>query len=276
MLLSGKKIADRILGELKEEIDRASLKPGLAVVLVGDDVESHKYVGLKEMRAQEIGVYFEKHLFPTTVSAEQIKETIQLLNERRDIHGIIVQLPLPDGFDADEIVARIHPHKDADGFHPETLRQFLAGRQELCPVFPRAIRELMQETGTMLQGERAVAIVNSALFGQIIQVTLQTLGLEVQVLFGTLPHETISQATREARVVVTACGIPRFLTADMLSSKAIVIDGGNVHVDGKVCGDVDRLSVEKKVAWLSPVPGGVGPLTIAFLLKRVVQNAKVG
>lgn len=274
MLLAGKKIADQILGTLKAEVAHASIKPGLAVVLIGDEIESHKYVGLKEERAQAIGLYFEKHLFPATASEAEVRRTLQRLNDRPDIHGIIVQLPLPEQFDTNALVACIEPRKDADGFHPETLRQYLAGHQELCPVFPQAILALIQATEVSVSGERAVALVNSELFGQIITKALQSLGLEVTVILsGTIDRAGVRQATQSAKVVVTACGIPDLLTADMLSSDAIVIDGGNVHVDGKVRGDVDRGGVEGKVAWLSPVPGGVGPLTIAFLLKRTVQNA---
>lgn len=273
MLLSGKKIADRILGELKELIVKSPTKPGLAVVLVGDELESHKYVELKEERAKEIGIHFEKYLFPATVSKEEIETTLRELNERVDIHGIIVQLPLPKGLDADAVVAMIDPAKDADGFHPRTLQKFLAGQAELCPVFPRAILQLIEETGESLQGEQAVAIVNSELFGSILQRALESLGLKVTVCLGSSTREALRQLTQTAKVVVTACGTSDLLTADMLAEDAIVIDGGNVHVDGKVRGDVDRIGVEKKVAWLSPVPGGVGPLTIAFLLKRTVESA---
>jgi methylenetetrahydrofolate dehydrogenase (NADP+)/methenyltetrahydrofolate cyclohydrolase len=240
---------------------------------VGDYIESHKYVSLKEERAKEVGIRFEKHLFPTTVSPQVVFETLKILNARPDIHGIIVQLPLPDGWPTDEIIRSIDPKKDADGFHPETVRQFLAGDESLCPVFPRAVIELLRATGETYRDERAVAIVNSELLGKVFEQALTQEGLQSEYVLSSVGKQVIAQKTIGARVVVSACGIPDLVTADMLSSHAIVIDGGNVHVDGKVRGDVDRSAVADYVAWLSPVPGGVGPVTIACLLRRVMQFA---
>ncbi len=270
-LLSGKILAEGILAELKEKVTRASIKPGLAAILVGDYLESHKYVGLKEERAKEIGIHFEKQLLPRNISEEKVLETIQVLNSREDIHGIIVQLPLPDHLPTDKIIAAIDPKKDVDGFHQETLKKFLAGDQGMCPVFPRAIIELIRSTGTYLHGKRGVAVVNSSLLGEILSKALILEGLAANYVLSSAGKEVIIQQTREAQVIVTACGIPDLITVDMVSSDAIVIDGGNVHIDGKVRGDVDREAVLERVAWLSPVPGGVGPLTIAFLLKRTVE-----
>lgn len=272
-LLSGKLVAERILADTKDKIDQAVITPGLAVVLVGDYIESHKYVGLKEERAKEAGIRFAKHLFPTTASPQAALETLQVLNVRSDIHGIIVQLPLPNGWPTDEIIHSIDPKKDADGFHPKTLERFLAGDASLMPVFPRAVIELLRATGETYQGERAVAIVNSMLLGQVFQVALTNEGLQSEYVLSSVGKQIIAQKTKEARIVVSACGIPDLITVDMLSSDAIVIDGGNVHVDGKVRGDVDREGVVDHVAWLSPVPGGVGPVTIACLLRRVTELA---
>ncbi|TXH06730.1 MAG: bifunctional 5,10-methylenetetrahydrofolate dehydrogenase/5,10-methenyltetrahydrofolate cyclohydrolase [Candidatus Moraniibacteriota bacterium] len=272
-LLLGKPVAESILADTKDKIDQAEMSPGLAVVLVGDYIESHKYVSLKEERAKEVGIYFEKHLFPTTASPQVVFEIIKTLNACPDIHGIIVQLPLPNGWPTDEIIRAIDPKKDADGFHPETVRQFLLGDESLCPVFPRAVIELLRATGETYQDERAVAIVNSELLGQVFEQALTHEGLRSEYVLSSVGKQVIAQKTIGARVVVSACGIPDLVTADMLSSHAIVIDGGNVHVDGKVRGDVDRAAVADHVAWLSPVPGGVGPVTIACLLRRVMQLA---
>lgn len=272
-LLYGKSIAERILAHTKEQIERAGSVPGLAVILVGDYLESHKYVGLKEERAKEAGIRFEKILFPSTVAVDVVFEAIESLNKRPDIHGIIVQLPLPEGFPTDEIIAHIDPQKDTDGFHQETLQQFLLGDAAACPVFPRAIVALIRETGVTFHGERAVVVVNSPLMGKVLSFALSLEGLESEYVFSSENREVMTEKTKSARVVVTACGIPDLLTADMLASDAIVIDGGNVHVDGKVQGDVARAVVEQKVAFLSPVPGGVGPVTVATLLARVTAAA---
>ncbi len=272
-LLLGKPVAETILSSIRARILAASVTPGLAVILVGDDLQSQKYVGLKEERAKDVGIYFEKQLFPETVSHEELRRAIIALNGRADIHGIIVQLPLPDGFPTDEIIATIDPTKDTDGFHQETLKQFLLGASDRCPVFPRAMVELVRATGVSFHGERAVAIVNSELMGKVMAFALALEGLESTYILSSEGHERIAEKTRTARVVVTACGIPSLLTASMLAPDAIVIDGGNVHVDGVVQGDVARAEVEQKVAFLSPVPGGVGPVTVATLLARVTDAA---
>lgn len=270
-LLSGKILADQILTQLKKEVSSLGVRPGLAALLVGDYIESHKYVGLKEERAKEIGMYFEKHLLPASVSEEEILATLQSLNKRGDIHGIIVQLPLPAHLPTDKIVAAIDPKKDVDGFHQETLKKFLAGDMKVCPVFPRAVIELIRSANTNLQGERGVAIVNSSLLGEILKEALLLDGLQAEYILSSRNKEEITEQTKGAKVIVTACGIPDLITADMVMEHSIIIDGGNVHVGGKVRGDVDREAVLQKGAWLSPVPGGVGPLTIAFLLKRTVE-----
>lgn len=272
-LLSGKSIAERILAETKARIAQSGVAPGLAVVLVGDYIESQKYVGLKEERAKEVGVHFEKFLFSETTAHEEIVRCIETLNGRADIHGIIVQLPLPAGFPTDDIIASIDPQKDTDGFHQETLRQFLGGQASSCPVFPRAIIELIRETKLTFHGEAAVAVVNSSIIGRVLAFALALEGLQSEYILRGEGAEAVAEAVRDARVVVTACGIPDLITADMLSPDAIVIDGGNVHVDGKVQGDVRRDEVEPHVAFLSPVPGGVGPVTVATLLARVTDAA---
>lgn len=272
-LLFGKPIAERILSETKERIRASSVTPGLAVILVGDDFQSHKYVGLKEKRAMEVGIHFEKKLLPETVAFEDICATIKSYNERDDIHGIIVQLPLPAGFPTDEIIARIDPTKDTDGFHPETIRRFLTGDFVACPVFPRAIVELLRETKREFHGEKAVVVANSDLLGKVMAFVLSLEGLESVYVLSSESRDVIAEKTKGALVVVTACGIPNFLTAEMLASDAIVLDGGNVHVGDKVQGDVERETVESSVAFLSPVPGGVGPVTVATLLARVTDAA---
>jgi methylenetetrahydrofolate dehydrogenase (NADP+)/methenyltetrahydrofolate cyclohydrolase len=272
-LVYGKPVAERILAETKERITRSDIVPGLAVILAGDYIESHKYVGLKEARAQEVGIHFEKILFPTTVSQVELFQAIETLNGRDDIHGIIVQLPLPSGLLTDEIISHIDPKKDTDGFHEETLQRFLSGDSTACPVFPRAIVELIRETKVTFQGERGIALVNSDLMGKVMAFALSLEGLEAEYVLGSAGHVAIAEKTKTARVVVTACGIPDLLTADIVSSDAIVIDGGNVHVNDKVQGDVKREEVEEKAAFLSPVPGGVGPVTVATLLSRVTAAA---
>ncbi|MBP7060562.1 MAG: bifunctional 5,10-methylenetetrahydrofolate dehydrogenase/5,10-methenyltetrahydrofolate cyclohydrolase [Candidatus Moranbacteria bacterium] len=272
-LLSGKMIADRLLLALKERLAQASVIPGLAVILVGDELESQKYVGLKEARAAEVGIRFEKFLFPSSVLPNDLIDCITTLNSRADIHGIIVQLPLPHGLPTDEIIAHIDPKKDTDGFHPETLKRFLSGDVSACPVFPRAIVALLRATKLSFHGEKAIAVVNSNIIGRVLAFALSLEGLSAEYVLSADGREALAAETRDARVVVTACGIPDLLDASLLSTDAVVIDGGNVHVDGVVQGDVNRSDVESHVAFLSPVPGGVGPVTVATLLARVTDAA---
>lgn len=272
-LLFGKPVAERILSETEERIKTSGVTPGLAVILAGDDAPSHLYVNLKEKAANEIGIHFEKFLFSSETSFAEIIARIDELNHRSDIHGIIVQLPLPDGFPTDEIIARIDPRKDTDGFHSETLRHFLLGEFEACPVFPRAIVELLRETKQSFHGEKGLVIANSELLGKVVVQALALEGLMCEYMLSSAARDRIAGKTREARVIVTACGVPDLITGEMLGENTIVIDGGISDVGGKVVGDIERKSVEEKAAFLSPVPGGVGPVTVAALLARVTDAA---
>ncbi|HLC94910.1 MAG TPA: bifunctional 5,10-methylenetetrahydrofolate dehydrogenase/5,10-methenyltetrahydrofolate cyclohydrolase, partial [Patescibacteria group bacterium] len=270
-LLFGKPIADQILADTSARIEATHIVPGLAVILIGDDTSSHLYVNLKEKAARKIGMHFEKHLFTTNVSREEIFTYIDKLNTRKDIHGIIVQLPLPTGFPTDDIIAHIDPTKDADGFHPETIRQFLAGDDTLCPVFPRAMRTLLRLTGEQYDGDKGLVIANSELLGKVMQQTLAQEGLMTEYILSTTNTQTLLEKTKQARVIFTACGIPGFITGAMISEGTIIIDGGISADAGRVVGDVDRVSVDMKAAFLSPVPGGIGPVTVATLLARVTE-----
>ena len=271
--LLGKPIAERILHDVKTRISTSGKMPGLAVILVGDDTPSQIYVGLKERAAEEVGIRFERYEFPRTASKEEIFSCIDELNARDDIHGIIVQLPLPIGFPTDETIARIDPKKDTDGFHKETLRRFLRGDAAACPVFPRAVVELLRSSGESLEGEYAVVIVNSELLGEVMVQALRFEGLDAAYILSLHASAVVAEATKRARVVVTACGSINSLRGTMLDEDAIVIDGGISRFNGKVVGDIDPKTVIRKAAYYSPVPGGVGPVTVATLLARVTDAA---
>jgi methylenetetrahydrofolate dehydrogenase (NADP+)/methenyltetrahydrofolate cyclohydrolase len=272
-LIYGKPIAERILAETKAKIAAAGKTPGLSVILVGDDAPSHLYVGLKERAAAEAGIYFEKTLFPDDASVTDILEHIDRLNGRKDVHGIIVQLPLPEGFPTDEIISRIDPAKDTDGFHRETLRRFLSGDFDACPVFPRAIIELLRETGRSFRGEKGIVFANSDLLGKVMRQALLIEGVDAEYALGPIDAPAVSESLKRAHVVVTARGIPALVRGEMLAPGAIVIDGGISSVEGRVVGDADQESVGKTAAFVSPVPGGVGPVTVATLLARVTEAA---
>ena len=274
-LISGKPIAEKALLRARTIIREHGIHPGLAVVMVGDDPASEIYVGLKERAAESVGVAFEKHALPETSRTEDVQKVVRTLNERSDIHGIIVQLPLPAGIDTDAVIAAIRPEKDADGFHPETVARFLAGASSVPPVFPRAILALIQSTGAPLSGKQAIVFANSTLFARVIAATLGRVGIETEDSL-TLGADAALARTREVDIVVTATGKPHFLLGRMVRSGAIVIDGGITRVGERVMSDADPESFANTECFLTPVPGGVGPVTVAFLVSRVAELALGG
>jgi methylenetetrahydrofolate dehydrogenase (NADP+) / methenyltetrahydrofolate cyclohydrolase len=257
-LLYGKPIADKILDRLKKDIAAGLEKPGLAVVLVGDDAASKIYVALKEKTAHEIGMNFFRHDLSQDVSESEILGLIQKLNADEKVHGIIVQLPLPKKFNTEEIISTISSEKDADGF---------SAKSRLAPVFAHAIMLLLESSGEKLENKKAIVIANSDEFGKVMKNALNQKGvLAEHVLAKNLSDFGQIEA---ADIVVSAVGSPGLLKGEMLKDGAIVVDGGIEKVDGKVVGDVDLASTEVKNGFLTPVPGGVGPVTIACLLENV-------
>jgi methylenetetrahydrofolate dehydrogenase (NADP+) / methenyltetrahydrofolate cyclohydrolase len=273
MLLSGKSVAQQIFDATQLQIEKASIKPGLGVILVGDDAPSHLYVSIKEKKAHELGMHFVKKVFPTVATEQEVVEAIQVLNGDSKIQGIIVQLPLPKHLDVDRIIAAIEPTKDTDGFHPETIRKFLAGDHDRLPVFPRAMMELVKsvESATRTNG---VALVNSDLMGQVLSQALQDEGLESEYILreNLATHQNIVQ---QADVILTATGEAESFSTLDCKMGAIVIDGGISYDNkGRVIGDVARDDgVYREDISVTPVPGGVGPVTVAVLLARVTEAA---
>lgn len=271
MILSGKTVAERIFDETGGIVSSGSVHPGLGVVLVGDDKASHIYVGIKERRAASLGFLFRKEILSASATEEEVVRTIRELNDDSDIHGIIVQLPLPDGIDTDRVVVAIDPRKDADGFHPETVRKFLSGDRTSMPVFPSAIMELARSAGTDLSGKRGVVVANSDLFGSIMRKAFEYEGIVPTVIpsaeAGSCPDEIGT-----ADIVVTAIGKPEYFSRDRFKRGAIVIDGGISEKEGKVCGDVSPEGDDTDI-FLTPVPGGVGPVTVTCLLRRTALLA---
>lgn len=272
-LLFGTPIAERILAQAKQTIEQAELQPGLAVILVGDDPGSTLYVRLKEKAALSIGIRYRLYQF-TGIPEDmtEVMSLIRTLNRDPLVHGVLLQLPLPNGWDADHLIALIDPAKDADGFHQTTLKDYLSGDDTLIPVLPRAIRELLQATGVMLSGASAVALVNSTFFGTIIEHLLRTLGLTVHVI----DRQNVSQeqaAIRQAKVIVSVVGEPGLIDLETVRKDAIVIDAGITRVGETICGDIAG-DKQAYAGWVTPLPGGVGPVTIACLLDRVTDRAQ--
>lgn len=264
-ILDGKTLATAIRAKVKERVASLPQAPGLAVILVGDDPASHVYVGLKQKACEEARIRFEKFLYAADVTEAALLETIAVLNARENIDGILVQLPLPSQ-SADRIVGAIDPRKDVDGFHPANVASLSAGKPCLAPPVHLGVMKLIEATGTNVRGKTA-AIVSSALFAEPLVLLMRERGLEAQVIRpdGVIP---------EVDVLVTAVGNPGVIRA--VKPGAIVIDVGTTKVNGKIVGDVDRTSVDPIAGWVSPVPGGCGPLTVAYLLLNTLKAHLTG
>lgn len=275
--IDGKEIAAKKLLALKERVESMSSEPALGVILVGDDAPSHLYVKLKEKAAKEVGVELRKYVFDKDVSKEELRASIEFLNLDQDTHGIIVQLPLPSQFSAEEIVSLIDPEKDVDGFHSINQERFLQRKDFVYPVFPRAIVELIESCNVILPEKKAVVVGKSDVFDRVMTHALELKGLETQFIHCANKKE-LSQKEKEiinqSDVIVTACGVPGIVSCDIVQDGSIVIDGGISKVDGKTVGDADLSNCGDRDIFVSPVPGGVGPMTIAYLLENVVELSK--
>lgn len=258
-LIDGRALADGIRKAVAAEIARAGIRPGLGVVLVGDDQASHLYVALKERACAEAGIFFERRLFPTDTPQTEVIAAIEDFDRRDDIDAILVQLPLPPQIDADAAVAAIDPAKDVDGFHPENLRAYLDG-DGAAPGLIEAISLLLDAGGAPQHG-LACTLANSPVFSMPLETMLERRGLSA------------TEDSRSADVVVTALGDPGSLKAEDIKPGAIVIDVGTSRVEGRTVGDADATGLDGVAGALTPVPGGVGPMTVALLIKRTMELA---
>lgn len=271
-LIDGKGLAASVRAGLKDEIASRGLHPKLAVLLVGDDAASRLYVDLKEKACHEVGISTDIRRLTSETSDEEIISIISSWNSDASVHGILVQLPLPPGHDTDSVITTIDPTKDADGFHPENVAKLLAGEAAIIPPVHEGILRLIGASDVPPNRTPAVVIANSDIFSVPLVHLLKTAGAFVR---SYTPDTLDSEAVRESKIIVLAVGREKFLTRDLISSGACVIDvGTNKNADGKVVGDVDAEHVMDIPGWLSPVPGGVGPMTIAMLLKNVVELSK--
>jgi methylenetetrahydrofolate dehydrogenase (NADP+) / methenyltetrahydrofolate cyclohydrolase len=268
-LIDGRKLAASIRTELKTRVTNMAAKPGLAIILVGDDPASHTYVRLKERVAQEIGLHFVRCDYPKDTTEADVLTRINLLNVDPSIHGIIVQLPLPAPLNADRVVNAIAPAKDADGFMKASLECFRVDETALPPVLCDGIWRLIASTGQSYGNKRAVVLANSATFGEPMALLLTRQGIDTQISYP--PFHNARELTTLADVVVTATGRPHSLTNKDIQPGATIIDVGYTRLHDKDVGDVDAAALENIPGWLTPVPGGVGPMTVAMLLHRTVD-----
>ena len=274
-MLDGKVMSAELREELALRVQRLKGKgvtPGLAVILVGDDPASQIYVKNKELGCQQVGIHSVTIRLPETASQAELEAQIDTLNADASIHGILVQLPLPQGLDEAAALARILPEKDVDGFHLLNAGKLFTGQQGVVACTPKGAMEMLHRTGIDLSGKEAVVVGRSNIVGKPMAMLLLQENATVTICHSRTAN--LAEHTRRADVLVAAVGKPRFITADMVKPGAIVIDVGINRVDGKVVGDVDFDAVREVAAWITPVPGGVGRMTITMLLANAIEAAE--
>ncbi|HEY7648094.1 MAG TPA: bifunctional methylenetetrahydrofolate dehydrogenase/methenyltetrahydrofolate cyclohydrolase FolD [Methylomirabilota bacterium] len=277
MILEGRPVAEKVLNEVRAGIarlrERTDVVPSLAVVLVGDDPASAVYVRTKKRMAASLGIASPDYVYPAGLEQKQLLAIIDQLNADRSVHGILIQLPLPKGLDEDEAVMRVSPDKDADGLHPLNLGRLLAGAPRVLPCTPAGCLEILDHYGAKLEGMEAVVVGRSRLVGKPLAQLL--LSRQATVTMCHTRTRDLAAHTRRADVLCVAAGRPRMVTADMVKPGAWVIDVGTNRLDtGKLVGDVDFDSVVTRAHAVTPVPGGVGPRTVAMLMKNTLAAAE--
>lgn len=275
-ILDGKKMAAEIRREVVEAVKALPAPPALAVILVGDDAASQVYVSHKEKDAQEVGFRSILERYPSTITENFLLDRIAQLNADPTVHGFFVQLPLPKHVDADKVTRAIAPEKDVDGFHPVNQGLLLLGQPRFVPATPRGVLEMLRRSGHETAGKRIVVVGRSSIVGKPLAAALMMKGAmgdaTVTVAHSRTPH--LAAVCREADILIAAIGAPRFITRDFVKPGAVVIDVGMNRVDGKLCGDVDYEQVLEVASAITPVPGGVGPMTRAMLLLNTLDAAR--
>ena len=286
-IISGTEIAKQIREELKQEIaelkDKYNLIPGLATVLVGEDPASQSYVSGKEKTSLALGIYSERHDLPAETTQEELLALIDRLNKDPKIHGILVQLPLPKHLHETEVLFAIDPKKDVDGFHPVNVGKLMIGEPDYLPCTPHGIQQLLIRAGVKLDGAEVVVVGRSNIVGKpIANILLQKKeGANATVTVCHTRTRDISFHTKRADILIVAAGRPKAITADMVKEGVVVIDVGVNRIgktaEGKaiLVGDVDFDTVKEKAKAITPVPGGVGPMTITMLMLNTVRAAKL-
>lgn len=271
--LDGKALAAKIKERVRAEAESLPRKPGLAVVLVGNDPASRVYVTSKRKDCEECGFYSEEYALLEDTSQEELLELVETLNARADIDGILVQLPLPKHLDEEAVIQAIDPTKDVDGFHPMNAGNLLIGRPGFLPCTPAGVMDLLNEYGIDPAGKRAVVVGRSNIVGKPMALLLLRRNATVTVCHSRTPD--LAEHCRQADILIAAVGRRGLITADMVKEGAVVVDVAmNRDENGKLCGDVDFAAVAEKAAYLTPVPGGVGPMTRAALMENTLLAAK--
>ena len=270
-IIDGNQIAKSIRSQIRRRVRKLDFTPGLAVVQVGDDEASTIYVANKEKDCGRVNFHSEVYKMPTDTPQADIIDHVQFLNAREEVHGIIVQMPLPNGVDAQAVIDAISPEKDADGLTPINLGNLLINRERVTPCTPTGIIRLIESTGVEIEGKRAVCLGRSSLVGK--PVGLMLLNRNATVTYCHTRTRNFTEEIRNAEILVVAAGKPGLVTASMVTEGAVVIDVGISRVDDRPVGDVNYESVSEVAGYITPVPGGVGPMTRAMLLENTLKLA---
>ena len=272
-ILDGKMLSAKIKEDIRletEELKKKGINPGLAVIIVGDDPASRVYVNNKKKACEACGFYSEEYALGAEATEEELLKLIDELNNRKDINGILVQLPLPKGIDSEKVLLSIKPEKDVDAFHPVNVGKIMIGNFDFLPCTPAGVMELIHLTDIDVCGKECVVIGRSNIVGKPQAMLLLHENATVTICHSRT--KDLKEVTKRADIIVAAVGKAKFVTADMVKEGAIVIDVGmNRDENGKLCGDVDYESVEPVASAITPVPGGVGPMTIAMLMRNTIK-----
>lgn len=276
-IIDGKAVALNVKNKVKlecESLKEKGITPGLAVIIVGDDPASQVYVRNKEKACEECGFHSVKYALDANTTQQELNALIDELNNDDSINGILCQLPLPSHLDDKEVINRIDPIKDVDAFHPVNVGAIMIGDYNFLPCTPAGVMELIHSTGVELEGKKAVVMGRSNIVGKPMAMLLLHENATVEITHSKTKN--LSEITSEADILVAAVGKAKFVKADMIKQGAVVIDVGmDRDENGKLCGDVDFEDVKEKCSYITPVPGGVGPMTIAMLMKNTLTAAKI-
>lgn len=276
-IIDGKAVSKKVKEDVKAECEQLKAKgvtPGLAVIIVGDDPASQVYVHNKEVACEACGFYSVKYALPAETTQKELNALIDKLNKDDKINGILCQLPLPSHLDDKEVINRIDPLKDVDAFHPVNVGAIMIGDYNYLPCTPAGVMELIHSTGVDVSGKKAVVMGRSNIVGKPMAMLLLHENATVEITHSRT--QNLADITKEADILVAAIGKAKFVKADMVKDGAVVIDVGmNRDENGKLCGDVDFDDVKDKCSFITPVPGGVGPMTIAMLMKNTLTAAKI-
>ncbi len=277
VLIDGKAVSAKVKAQVAQETEELKAKgvcPGLAVVIVGDDPASRIYVNNKKKACAAAGIYSEEHALPGDTTQEELLDLIDALNKREEIHGILVQSPLPKGLDEAAVVEKIDPEKDVDAFHAYNVGKIMQGKYTFLPCTPAGVIELIKSTGVDICGKQCVVIGRSDIVGKPMAMLLLHENGTVTIYHSRTKN--LGEICKSADILVSAVGKAHFVTGDMVKPGAVVIDVGmNRDENGKLCGDVEFSEAEPVAGYITPVPGGVGPMTIAMLLKNTLTAARL-